>query len=207
MRRAEVVLHEWFEQHHPEVAAAFPVPVMRALRERIWAEHPHLQHDFTETRLISLRHAMLPLGAREADVRAAFEVFFECRNQVELFAGVNEALAKLSAKVPIISLSNGNADLRRIGIAHYFVGGVGAREFGKAKPDPAIFNAAARALKLPIDEVLHIGDHAEQDMFGALRAGMIGAWINPTEQNWPHPTPEPHWRGAGLSQLCDTLLG
>lgn len=207
MRRAEVLLHQWFEQHHPEVANAFPVPVMRALRERIWAEHPHLQHDFTETRLISLRQAMLPLGAVEADVQNAFSIFFEARNQVELFEGVVDALAKLSAVVPIISLSNGNADLRRIGIAQHFVGSVSAREFGCAKPDPAIFAAAASALNVPITRVLHIGDHAEQDMFGALRAGMIGAWINPTEEIWPHPTPEPHWRGTGLAQLCDSLLG
>ena len=207
MRRAELRLHDWFEQHHPDVAKAFPVPVMRELRERIWAEHPHLQHDFTETRLISLRRAMLPLGANEADVQAAFSIFFAARNQVELFAGVTDALAKLSALVPIISLSNGNADLRRIGISQHFIGSVSAREFGRAKPDPAIFAAAAQALNVPIEQVLHIGDHHEQDMFGALRAGMIGAWINPSEQNWPHSSPEPHWRGPGLLQLCDTLLG
>lgn len=206
MRRAEVLLHQWFEQHHPEVAQAFPVPVLRALRERIWAEHPHLQHDFTETRLISLRQAMLPLGACEADVQNAFSIFFEARNQVELFDGAAEALAKLSAVVPIISLSNGNADLQRIGIAQHFVGSVSAREFGRAKPDPAIFVAAASALNVPITQVLHIGDHAEQDMFGALRAGMIGAWINPTDEIWPHPTQKPHWHGAGLAQLCDCLF-
>ena len=146
MRRAEIVLHEWFEQYHPLVAQAYPVPKMRALRERIWAEHPHLQHDFTETRLISLRQAMLPLGAVEADVQRAFSLFFEARNQVELFDGVKAALARLSAVVPIVSLSNGNADLHRIGIAQHFVGSVSAREFGRAKPDPAIFNAAASAI-------------------------------------------------------------
>jgi FMN hydrolase / 5-amino-6-(5-phospho-D-ribitylamino)uracil phosphatase len=92
IERAEQVLHAWFEREHPQIASAFPIPVMRALRMQVWQAHPHLQHDFTQTRLLSLRQAMLPLGAKEADVENAFALFFTERNRVTFFDG---ALAQL----------------------------------------------------------------------------------------------------------------
>ena len=175
MLRAEQTLHNWLERHHPSVAAAFPIPAMRALRERVWHEHPHLQHDFTTTRMMSLRQAMLPLGANEADVEQAFALFFTARNQVTLFDGVIERLERLQRLVPIVALTNGNADLTRIGIAGYFRAQVNARSFGLAKPAAEIFWAAAKAINVDPEHVLHIGDHAEQDVQGAVGAGLCAA--------------------------------
>ena len=59
-----------------------------------------------------------------------------------------EALARLSARLPIAALTNGNADLARIGIDHHFQVFVSAREHGHAKPDAPIFHATCERLGL-----------------------------------------------------------
>jgi HAD superfamily hydrolase (TIGR01549 family) len=212
IERAEACLHAWFETHFPAVATAYPVPTMRALRERIWLENPALQHDFTTTRLMSLRVAMLPFGALEADVHVAFELFFDARNDVTLFPGALASLQSLAAHWPVVALTNGNADLSRIGLERYFHARIDARSFGAAKPDRGIFHAACAAVATAPKHMLHIGDHAHQDVFGALNAGMQAAWITAPNSEWPQMSggqllgAAPHLRAESLSELCASLL-
>ncbi len=214
IERAEARLHSWFKSHFPAVATNYPIAAMRTLRERIWLENPSLQHDFTATRLMSLRSAMLPLGALEADVHSAFEIFIDARHDVTLFPGTREALQRLAARWPLVALTNGNADLDRIGLQQYFHARIDARSFGAAKPDRGIFLAACNAAAARPEHTLHIGDHAHQDVFGAMNAGMHAAWITDPSTNWaeallPHADPviaEPHLRAASLSELCASLL-
>lgn len=213
IERAEARLHAWLESNFPGVAAAYPIPSMRALRERIWLENPALQHDFTATRLLSLRVAMLPLGALEADVQTAFGIFFHARHDVTLFPGTRESLQRLAAHWPLVALTNGNADLSRIGLEHYFHARIDARSFGAAKPDRGIFLAACNAAAALPQHTLHIGDHPHQDVFGAINAGMHAAWITDANNTWPLLSAGqllgegPQLRAANLSELCASLLG
>jgi len=55
------------------------------------------------------------------------------------------ALAALSARYRVVALSNGNADVHRVGIGRHFHAAVSAAEVGVGKPDPRIFRAAAQA--------------------------------------------------------------
>ena len=65
-----------------------------------------------------------------------------------------------------MSLSNGNADLNRVGLGPYFRAAISAREFGVGKPDSRIFHAAAGAVDLTPADVLHVGDDATLDALG-----------------------------------------
>src|SRR5262249_52452639 len=141
MARAEQALDDWLAANCPPVRDRFPIHAMRDLRERIWLEHPHLAHDFTELRKLSLRHAFNASGQDEALVERAFEAFFDARNQVELYEDVPQTLAELALRWPLATISNGNADLRRIGLARHFRATIHARQVGAAKPDAAIFHA------------------------------------------------------------------
>ncbi|HKV00287.1 MAG TPA: FAD-dependent oxidoreductase, partial [Vineibacter sp.] len=49
--------------------------------------------------------------------------------------------ARLAARFPLVSLSNGNADLTKIGLDRFFRFSITSREFGKAKPAAEIFHA------------------------------------------------------------------
>jgi len=51
-------------------------------------------------------------------------------------------------------------------------------DVGIAKPDPAIFAAAAAHVRLPASELCYVGDRLHTDAIGAARAGLLGVWID-----------------------------
>ena len=106
---------------------------MRELRNRIADENPHLAHDFTEQRRLSLQAALHPHGYDDAHVESAFTAFYDARNQIECYPDSLAALERLAEKYPLVSITNGNADLQRIGMAHFFRHVITARAAGVAK--------------------------------------------------------------------------
>jgi len=132
----------------------------------------------------------------------AFEAFFAERNRVNLFDDAVMALEFLSARYPLVALSNGNASLSVIGIAKYFTARISAQTFGVGKPDARIFYAAAGAAGVAPAEVLHIGDDASLDVLGALNCDMQTVWVNRADHLWPH-VEMPHETVVTLTELCD----
>lgn len=174
---AEQRLREWLVEHAPLTASAFDAERMRALRLAVEREHPELAHDLSLLRLKTLERAIAQAGEASTLAQAAFDVFFDARQRVEFFPEVRSALQRLAARYPLYSLSNGNADLARVGLSGLFSGSISAREIGCAKPDPRIFAAACRRLGLEPAQVLHVGDDLELDVRGARAAGMATAWV------------------------------
>ncbi|HUG26488.1 HAD family hydrolase [Piscinibacter sp.] len=175
--RAEAALHGWLVDNAPATAAAFDIVALRKLRDEVGRAEPQWAHDLTRVRLESLRVALRRAGDDEALADAAFEVFFAARHEVELYPEVLAALQRLSAAYPLFALSNGNADIARVGLGPWFRGALSAREFGIGKPDPRIFIEACRRLGCEAGEVLHVGDDLELDVLGAQSAGLQTLWL------------------------------
>jgi HAD superfamily hydrolase (TIGR01549 family) len=201
---AEAALQQWLEERCPVVGQRYPLAGMRRLRDEIATERPDLAHDYSAQRLLSLQRALAACGEREALAEEGFEVFFAARNRVELFEDAEASLLRMAAHVPLVALTNGNADLARIGLDHHFAFCVCARDFGRAKPDPGIFLSACERLGLAPAEVLHVGDHPDHDIIGAHRAGMRTAWLNRGALEWPHAD-LPEIAVRDLHQLADWL--
>lgn len=203
--RIDQVLYEWMLQHSPATAAMYPVEAMRELRERSFRDHPQLHHDLSALRRLTLAEALEKSGADPTLLEAAYEAFYAARNQVECYPDAIDALARIAARVPVAALSNGNADLQRIGLAHHFAFQLGSREHGAAKPAASIFHAACERLGVAPGHVLHVGDHAEMDVVGAMQAGLRGCWINRVEHTWHHPSLQPDLQFDTLTGLADWL--
>ncbi|MCY7317631.1 MAG: HAD-IA family hydrolase [Ramlibacter sp.] len=207
IERAERALLGWVDLHAPKASGLFAdASKMRAIREEIGTSRPDLQHDLSAVRHELIRLALVRAGAEPSLADGAFEVFFAERQRVTLYDDALGALEFLSARFPLVSLSNGNADLERVGLARFFRAEISARQFGIAKPDPQIFIAAAGALQLAPEQVLHVGDDATLDGLGALNAGMQSAWLNRADHLWPHEA-TPHLTLTSLDELCDLFRG
>lgn len=205
--RAEALLHGWLRKHAPTTAALVDTGALRRLREEVGAEFPGRAHDLSWLRLTSIERALAQAGDDPALGTAAFEVFFAERQRVELFADVADALATLARHFPIYALTNGNADLQRIGLAAHFAGSLTAREFGVGKPDARLFHEACRRLGHAPAQVLHVGDDWALDIEGAHGAGLPSAWVHraghPPKPANARATP---WRElSGLDQLVREL--
>lgn len=203
IEHCERVLHDYLEAHAPAVAQRFPIPAMRALRDRIFDQHPHLCFDYGTVRRLCLEAAFADAGHHApALVEQAYALFYAARNQVELYAEVPAALPALAARHRIVALSNGNADLRRIGLADHFHGIVLAREVGCGKPDARIFEHACGLLGVERELVWHVGDDPDLDVIGAHRAGLRAVWLNRDGRDWPHPDgPQPDLIVRDLAEL------
>jgi putative hydrolase of the HAD superfamily len=204
VRRAEHELNVWLHANCPSVATAYPVAAMRELRDRISLEHPHLAHDFTAQRKLCLRAALEPHGYGDEHVEAAFAAYYAARNVVDLYPDVPAALERLAARVPLVSLSNGNADLQRIGLRHWFADTVAARDEGIGKPAREIFFAACARAGFAPENVLHVGDDPLLDVAGARAAGMPTAWVNRHGATWVHEH-APDLTLSTLTELADWL--
>jgi putative hydrolase of the HAD superfamily len=67
--------------------------------------------------------------------------------------------------------------LRRLDLADFFEVIVVSCEAGAAKPDEAIFARAADQLRLPREQILHVGDSRDLDERGARAAGLQARWL------------------------------
>ncbi len=203
IERAEAVLLDWLGRHAPRTAARFDLAAMRALREAVSRERPALAHDLSALRREAIARMLAAGGDAAALAEPAFEVFFAERQRVEFYPDALPALQRLAARWPLLALTNGNADIGRIGLAPWFVGSLGARDAGVGKPDARIFAAACARLDAAPHEVLHIGDDLHLDVHGALGAGLQAAWIR-REPVVPPSVPA-CWHGPDLAALADAL--
>jgi putative hydrolase of the HAD superfamily len=204
--RAELALQGWLTPRAPGAAALVADSQARAaLRQRVMDAHPDLHHDLSHQRQALIRLALHQCGEDTAHAPEAFEVFFAERNRVDFYDDALPALAQLAARFPVLAVSNGNADLARVGVDHLFAGSVSARDAGVAKPDGRIFAAAASRLGLAPEQVLHVGDDPALDVLGALAAGMQAVWVNRDGKSWSHEA-QPHATVTHLGELCTLLL-
>lgn len=203
--RAEEVLAEWLKQHAPATSAAFPDSrSLRRIRERVEQERPDLLHDLSAMRRESIRAALVESGDDPALAEPAFDLFFDERQRVVLFDDAIETLDFLASRYPVVAVSNGNADVVRIGIDRFFKAALNAQKLGIAKPDVRIFHAGAEAAGHAADAVLHVGDDARLDVVGALAAGMQTAWLNMDDKPWQLEV-QPHATVTSLAELCSIL--
>ena len=205
--RAEAALEAWFAEHYPRIPEQFPRARNAELRAEIVSRHADRAHDLTFLRKQTIAAMATAAGYDAAISDTAFEVFNEHRNRLELFPDARPALEKLASRYCLVAVTNGNADLDRIGIADLFDAFVSARTAGAAKPDPRIFSAAVQAGGHPADRTLHVGDHPEHDVVGAREAGLCSAWVNRGRAAWPKEHPEADLEVSDLGVLADFLVG
>jgi HAD superfamily hydrolase (TIGR01509 family) len=201
--RAEAVLTAWLTAHAPRTAAlSADAELKKVVRAEINARHADRAHDLSFLRLQSIRALLQQAGDPVHLAEPAFDAFFAERQRVDLFDDALPALAFWSQRYPVVALSNGNADVHRVGIGQYFHDSVSAQSLGVAKPDLRIFVAGAAAAGVQPHEVLHIGDDAHADCVGALAAGMQVAWLNREGHDWRHGDTRPHLEVRDLHALC-----
>jgi FMN hydrolase / 5-amino-6-(5-phospho-D-ribitylamino)uracil phosphatase len=205
LARAERILSDWLEGRYPKIPERFPPARILELREALLAEHPQHAHDFTFLRRESLARAAHACGYERAIATEAFAIWHAARNELTPYPDVVPALDALKRRYRLATLSNGNADLARIGLAHHFELSLHASAIGCAKPDARAYKQLAETLALPPGEILFVGDEPHADVVGPHDAGMQTAWVCRGDQEWPDSLPAADARIASLDELVSLL--
>jgi putative hydrolase of the HAD superfamily len=187
MHSAEAALRDWLAAEAPRLG---PVPIehLWAIRARLMEADPGLRHRLSELRRRILLHALLdagyPQGEADGLAELGFQVFLAARHQVQLYPEVHPTLERLAMRYTLGVITNGNADVRRLGLADYFRFALCAEELGIGKPDPHPFRTALKHAGVEAGQAVHIGDHPGDDIAGAKAAGMHAIWFNPNGRTW-----------------------
>lgn len=204
---AEVVLRDWLEANAPKLGGV-PVEHLFAIRERLVQAEPALKHRISALRRRVLFHALEAVGYSDQHARElaneGFEVFLHARHQVEIFPEVQPMLEVLRQRYTLGVVTNGNADVSRLGLADYFAFALCAEDLGIGKPDPAPFLEALKRDNVEAHAAVHVGDHPGDDIAGAQRAGLRAVWFNPQGKAWSAEQ-APDAEIQRLSQLPDVL--
>lgn len=180
---AENTCFDWLCQRAPELQAQFDLKSFMKFRMGIYHQQPELAHQISDLRKVSVALALEQLGYSPAEAKQislqAFDLFLAARHQVTLFDGVEALLAQLKTKYRLGALTNGNADIRKLPISHYFDYAFSAEQLNASKPAPDLFLAALKTCQAEPQELIHIGDHIEHDIQGAVDAGCHAIWFNP----------------------------
>lgn len=176
---AEQHLRAYIKASFPE-AAHFNNEQWHQFKAQALIEEPSLKNDMGVLRKRTLYAAFVAAGMPNSEIDEAvqrcFDFFYDKRSDFTVDENVHQVLNQLSQKVPLVAITNGNVDCEKIGIARYFAHVLHANQKQRMKPYPDMFKRASHLLSLPLDQILHVGDNLEKDVWGASRCGMMSAW-------------------------------
>ena len=204
---AEAVLRQWLAEHASDLGGV-PVEHLWAIRERVLSNEPGLKHRISALRRKVLFHALEEAGYAQPHAselaEQAFEVFLHARHQLEIFPEVQPTLEVLARHYTLGVVTNGNADVRRLGLADYFKFALCAEDIGVGKPDSRLFQEALQRGGVTAEAAVHIGDHPGDDIAGAQQAGLRAIWFNPGSKAW-EAEKQPDAEIRSLSELPELL--
>ena len=199
---AEKILYRWLAQNFPRITERQNPEAMIESRKQFMLRDERFAID-----LSLLRYEFLQQLAREAGYdskavsEAGFDIFYEARQQVEFYEDVLPCLERLHKRYRLGAISNGNANVDRVGLGHLIEHSVSASEFKIAKPDKLIFHHLVERFSVPASRVLYVGDHPEIDVIGSQDAGLQAIWINRDNIAWPEHLPRPKIQISNLHEL------
>ncbi len=182
IRSAERVTREWFDVHIPELYTTLSSQHLLDIRQRIIVERPELAHDLSRVRQAVFERAILNVGRDAAEARVlaeeAFQLFLAERHKVAFYDDALDVLERLAQRHQLGALTNGNADIERLGLDRFFRFAFSAADVGAAKPSPQMFHAALAHTDIEAHQMIHVGDNPIDDIRGAHDVGIATIWIN-----------------------------
>ena len=204
IEKAERSSYQILSERYPKIIEQNSFEDILDLRERLFDSLPNVRHDLTELRRQVYIYLLDQAGYDTGDAEELLSLFLIDRNNVDLYPDVVPALETLSRKFRLVTLSDGNSDLSKIGIRKYFDGCVYAADVGFMKPHQAGFLKVCEIAGTNPSETLHIGDHPVSDVNGARLAGLRSMWIRRNEEQWEHPF-LPDYSIVSMAEAVDRL--
>ncbi|WP_435275133.1 HAD-IA family hydrolase [Psychrobium sp. nBUS_13] len=182
---AEKKLHQFLLQEFPKTQQ-LTISDWTDIRLAVTRLQPTLQQDITLARQASLKQGLLNSGYTQQQANdgmmRAMEVFLASRNNITLSSSVHDTLALLKKHFRLFVITNGNADIKRFGIDHYFEFALQpSQEISPAiamKPASDMFIEAEKRLALSGNDILYIGDHPTSDIKGSGEMDWQNGWFN-----------------------------
>ncbi|MEK5233247.1 HAD family hydrolase [Lysinibacillus sp. FSL K6-0232] len=157
-------------------------------------------------------NGLAALGIEDAAFGAELGERFVAERKVSpfLYEDTFAVLDALKGKYQLILLTNGAPSLQNLKleitpeIAPYFDHIIISGDFGKGKPDAAIFEHVMEKVGITADDAIMVGDNLNTDILGSSRVGMRNVWIN-RENNVVNGAVTPTYEVDSLTALLELV--
>lgn len=183
--RAEQGFYEWLKSYYPNVTEKYNSEELVKHRMEYMQTKPECHHNLTDLRKNWMKSLADEVGYDHSYVEPGFDVFWSARNEVTFYKGALEMLERLSKNYSLGVITNGNADVNKIGVGHLFDFSLSSEKAGVSKPHKDIFHQAIEMSKHDLHQTVYVGDDPKRDIIGAQQVGMKAIWYNPTLMPWP----------------------
>ena len=185
---AEQQVYEWLKVQYPDLCAQYDRLELRQRNFEMAQMLPELKHRLTELRIHALAAVLeaegMPANQALKMSSQAFKIFIKARHEVTLFDYTVPLLSSLSKNYRLGVLTNGNADVNRIGLGEYFDFSFASDQLNASKPQRDHFDAAENHCNCRAENMLHIGDHPRKDVQAAIDYGWYSIWVNFDNTQW-----------------------
>ncbi len=189
--KAEEITNQWIKKNYPGTAKLLGSKDVIEVRDLLIKKNPNLLNQISDLRKGMFFELSLRAGYSNDEstkmANQSFEIFYKARNNVVFYDDVIRTLNELQKEYSLGVITNGNADLKIIGIDHLFDFCFSAADLNAHKPDPIVFEAVINATGLNPEEICHVGDHPINDVKGSHDCGMRPVWFNEKRTEWPLP--------------------
>jgi len=203
IKNAFLELYNYLLSHYPKIINVYDFGAFISAAQTMKKSHPATA-DLSLLRRLHIQQVLKNSGyeslLKPDLVEEAFDIFWQARQKVTLYPEVHKILMALSAKLPMVTLSNGNACIKAIGIDQYFQYSISTSDTGKPKPDSSMFLLACEKLAIEPAQLVHIGDNINFDIKGAKNAGCRSIWLNQFSEDIQN-----HQADAMINQLSELL--
>ena len=185
---AEINSRKWIEDRIKKKIEWGTFDDFLEIRNEMIKENPSLDYDLGLLRKKMISYHTQKYFKNQKDlnefIEEAYMFFLEERHKVEFFDGVIPVLEKLSLNYKLGVLTNGNADIKKLGIDHMFDFSVSSVDVKSNKPDQGHFIRAKELSQINFHNTLHVGDHPVNDVYGARELGINVMWFNLNNSVW-----------------------
>ena len=185
---AEINSRKWIENRIERKIEWGTIDDFLKIRNELIKDNPALNYDLglLRKKIISYHTQKYFRNQKDLDefIEEAFMFFLEERHKVKFFDDVITVLEKLSSKYKLGVLTNGNADIKKLGIDHMFEFSLSSMDVKSNKPDQGHFVKAKELSQISFQNTLHVGDHPVNDVYGARKLGINVMWFNLNNLVW-----------------------
>ncbi len=165
-------LYQFLCQREPVIKKHFTVDSMERITEQLVELNQPVYENMTVLRKAVIKQMLQEVNGDLSLVNPAFAVFYHWRNQIQIPETTHKVLEHLTQKYTLVATSNGNSNLNKVGLSHYFDQHLIAGIHGRAKPSAEMLNKLLQYYQIDGKQLAHIGDSALTDVMSAKAAGV-----------------------------------
>jgi putative hydrolase of the HAD superfamily len=189
----DLFLGRWSEVDDTKIENVLD-PLLKALKRYPRQHYVKKGMSIQEYRHLRIKNVLEPIGIPVT--REFSETLLQQWNRhyldvSVLYPSVKNTLSALHRQIPIVIVSNGNAEVvhQRIKQLDLDKWAPNTRVFtptdGVRKPNPSIFHQVLKEMGVAPGECLFVGNSWKKDVKGALNVGMKAVWFNPHRKKKP----------------------